>query len=334
MLKGHSQFMVTLKSQLKFYGSACMALFIAVKMSHQESKDKPRHSNCRHFCLPFNSHNYCPACRESNKGYDPCVTLEKTCEICSGFSEEQLLKVKKRRRYVRKSKATNMSSDNLDLLADEDVESFSGSHADLEGAAEQLFASPPCPQPLCFEALSLKTPCKTVPPTPGTALQQKIESKLEKSLGSQFNFQLQQQMGSFQASMVEAMKSLRDEIQSIEMSAKEVELDQNSTSASKPGPSTQPDNFPLNTAPNTLHSEHTDEAMELDVYGQKKHSEPKSIWINVNTRFGPNLVNFIVIGIFINKNTYIIPTEAYVTYRSVKDTDNVSRHFFSLNVHT
>ena len=46
------------------------------------------------------------------------------------------------------------------------------------------------------------------------------------------------------------------------------------------------------------------------------------------------LVNFIVIGIFINKNTYIIPTEAYVTYRSVKDTDNVSRHFFLLKVHT
>ena len=41
------------------------------------------------------------------------------------------------------------------------------------------------------------------------------------------------------------------------------------------------------------------------------------------------LVNFIVIGIFINKNTYIIPTNAYMTYRSVKDTDNVSRHFFS-----
>ena len=46
--------------------------------------------------------------------------------------------------------------------------------------------------------------------------------------------------------------------------------------------------------------------------------------------FVGNLVNFIVIGIFINKNTYIIPTEAYVTYRSVKDTDNVSRHFFLL----
>ena len=69
-------------------------------------------------------------------------------------------------------------------------------------------------QPLRFEALSLKTPAKSVPPTPGTALQQKIESKLEKSLGSQINIQLQQQMGAFQASMLEAMKSLIDNMQS------------------------------------------------------------------------------------------------------------------------
>ena len=81
------------------------------------------------------------------------------------------------------------------------MESFSGSHADLEGAADNLFASPPCPQSLRFEALLLKTPAKTVPPTPGTALQQKIESKLEKSLGSQFHIQLQQQMCAFQASI-------------------------------------------------------------------------------------------------------------------------------------
>ena len=72
------------------------------------------------------------------------------------------------------------------------MESFSGSHADLEGAADNLFASSPRSQPLRFEALSLKTPAKTVPPTPGMTLQQKIESKLEKSLGSQFNTQLQQ----------------------------------------------------------------------------------------------------------------------------------------------
>ena len=44
--------------------------------------------------------------------------------------------------------------------------------------------------------------------------------------------------------MLEAMKSLRDEMQSIKNSAKEVELDQSSTSASKPGPSKQSDNLP------------------------------------------------------------------------------------------
>ena len=37
---------------------------------------------------------------------------------------------------------------------------------------------------------------QTVPPTPDTALQNRIENKLEKSLGFQLNIQLQQQMGS------------------------------------------------------------------------------------------------------------------------------------------
>ena len=70
------------------------------------------------------------------------------------------------------------------------MESFTGSQADLEGAAGNLIASPPRPQSRRFELLSLKTPAKSVPPTPGMALQQKIMSELEKSLGSQFNIQL------------------------------------------------------------------------------------------------------------------------------------------------
>ena len=78
--------------------------------------------------------------------------------------------------------------DNLDLLGD-DVEVFAGTQADLEGAADNLFSSPPRPQPLHFDSLSLKTP-QTVPPTPSTALQNKIESTLEKSLRNQFNMQL------------------------------------------------------------------------------------------------------------------------------------------------
>ena len=171
-------------------------------------------------------------------GDDPCVTFESPCEICASFTEEQLIKITHRKRYVKKQKKDTTSSkdDELDLLGDEDVESFTGSQADLESAT-----SPPHPQPLPFESLSLKTPAKSVPPTPGTALQQKIESKLEKSLGSTLNIHLQQQMGSFQASMLEAFQSLRDEL----TSKKQVEVDQTSASASKPGPSNQAVNLDL-----------------------------------------------------------------------------------------
>ena len=150
--------------------------------AHQTNKDKPRSSKCRHFCFAFDTHNYCPTCRESGKDDDPCVTFENPCEICTSFTEEQILKISQRKCYIKKQKRDTASSkDDLDLLGD-DVDLFTGSHADLESAADNLFTSPPLPQPLPFSSLSIKTPAKTVPPTPGTALQQKIESNLEKSL--------------------------------------------------------------------------------------------------------------------------------------------------------
>ena len=97
-------------------------------------------------------------------------------------------------------------------MGEGDGDSFTGSNADLESAADNLFTSPPRPQPLAFSSLSLKTPAKSVPPTPGTALQNKIQKNIEKSLGDSLNIQLQQQMGSFQASMLEAFQSLREEL--------------------------------------------------------------------------------------------------------------------------
>ena len=128
-----------------------------------------------------------------------------------------------------KASSTSSKDDELDLLGDEDVDSFTGSHAGLESASDNLFASPPRPEPLPVSSLSIKTPAKTVPPTPGPALQQKIESNLEKSLGNTLNIHLQQQMGSFQASKLEAFQSVRDEL----TSKKQVEVDQTSASASK-----------------------------------------------------------------------------------------------------
>ena len=82
----------------------------------------------------------------------------------------------RRTNVEKKQKRDTASSkdDELDILRD-DVDSFTlGSHADLESAADNLFTSPPRPQPLPFSSLSIKTPAKTIPPTPGTALQHKI----------------------------------------------------------------------------------------------------------------------------------------------------------------
>ena len=229
--------------------------------THQTNKDKLRSGKCRHFCFPFDTHNYCPTCRESGKGDDPCVTIENPCQICGSFTEEQMLKISQRKRYIKKQKGlTATSKDELDLLGD-DMNFFTGCNAYLESAADNLFTSPLRPQPLPFSSLSLKTPAKTVPPTPGTALQHKIEGNLEKSLGDSLNIHLQQQMGSFQASMLEAFQSLQDEL----TSKKQVKVDQTSASASKPGPSQAAVNLDL-PPPRQPRTASNVEQMEVD-YG-------------------------------------------------------------------
>ena len=50
-----------------------------------------------------------------------------------------MTKIKNRKCYVRKQKADTSRDNELDLLGDKDADSFTGSQADLEGAAEQLF---------------------------------------------------------------------------------------------------------------------------------------------------------------------------------------------------
>ena len=157
-------------------------------------------------------------------------------------------------------------------------ESFTGTQADLEGAAENLFSSPPRPQPLRFESLSLKTP-HTVPPTPGTALQNKIESTLEKSLGSSLNIQLKQEMGVFQASMLEAMKSLRDKMLSFQKASESGVVKTSDSAPAKPlpGNSSQPDPPTWTSIP--APSEHSDvQPMDLEPYGPPlppKSSQPQ-----------------------------------------------------------
>ena len=72
------------------------------------------------------------------------VTFETPCHICTSFTDEQMKKIQNRKRYLKKQKAETSSKDNeLDLLGEGDGDSFTGSNADLESAADNLFTSPP-----------------------------------------------------------------------------------------------------------------------------------------------------------------------------------------------
>ena len=191
--------------------------------SHQASKDKPRAAKCNHFCNSFDTHNFCPTCREAGKGDDPCVTNASSCNICASFTEEQVTKISHRKRYSKKERKEKAEDVGSELLGDNSVESFTGSQADLELAADRLFTSPPRPQPLSLEAFTSRTPARTVPPTPGTALQLKVQANIEKSLSSQINIQVDQKIGAFQASMLEAFNSLRQDFQKSLHKPKEVD---------------------------------------------------------------------------------------------------------------
>ena len=137
-------------------------------MSSHQTSSKPRSSKCRHFCFQFDTHNYCPTCRESGKGDDPYVTNQSPCHICSSFTEEQQIKIRHRRRYVRKQKHSDpcntSKEDDLDLLGD-DVEAFSGSQADLEGAADKFIFFTSTSPTLAFQIFVIEnaTDCPTHP---------------------------------------------------------------------------------------------------------------------------------------------------------------------------
>ena len=74
-------------------------------------------------------------------------------------------------------------------------------------------------------------------------------------------------MGIFQASMLESMKSLRDEMHSMKKAC-EAEVDKTSTSLSKAGPSKQPDLTTQVSNPTTWAFDHSDaQQMDTDLCG-------------------------------------------------------------------
>ena len=140
-------------------------------------------------------------------------------------------KIQHRKRYLKKQNAeTNTKDDELDLLGEGDGDSFTGSNADLESAVDNLFTSPhPTPVVSPYSSVLYHLNTSQICPTHSRyCLATKNETNLEKSLGNSLNIHLQQQMGSFQASMLEAFLSLREEL----TAKKQTEVDQTSFTAS------------------------------------------------------------------------------------------------------
>ena len=104
-------------------------------MSSQDKikKGQRKSSFCGHFMAEWDSHHYCPKCRDDLKGDDPCVKSSE-CAICSTFSEEQKKKIRNRNRYKsKKDQGSSLFGDNSkdgstdDSLLDEDESSATGS---------------------------------------------------------------------------------------------------------------------------------------------------------------------------------------------------------------
>ena len=87
----------------------------SVKQITRRHSDKPKAKACGHFINPFDSHVYCPSCRESGtvrakQQGDPCM-LGQPCPICQSFSQEQLDKIANRRKYQKKSRPSTHRPD-------------------------------------------------------------------------------------------------------------------------------------------------------------------------------------------------------------------------------
>ena len=61
----------------------------------QVKKGQRQASGCCHFMVDWDSHHYCPSCRDKGEGDDVCVVKkQEDCYICLQFTPEQLKKLK------------------------------------------------------------------------------------------------------------------------------------------------------------------------------------------------------------------------------------------------
>ena len=92
-----------------------------------------RRGSCGHAMAGFDSHSKCAHCRDKGVGDDPCV-LEKECDVCKGFTPEQIQQLSTLTYRERIEKATAPSS--APSLVDP-------AHMSVLGKVEKVEASQP-----------------------------------------------------------------------------------------------------------------------------------------------------------------------------------------------
>ena len=74
-----------------------------------------RRGSCGHAMAGFDSHSKCARCRDKGLGDDPCVQ-KKECDICRGYTPEQILQLSTPTYRDRKDKKTTASSSTPTLV--------------------------------------------------------------------------------------------------------------------------------------------------------------------------------------------------------------------------
>ena len=153
-------------------------------MASKEVRKGQKKGVCQHFMAVFDSHRYCPTCRENLKGDDACVLKNTDCVVCRNFTPEEKKRLEERKRYVRKANKGSVQQTEEDLLGESDGSSLSAeSRREIEQEFFPSFHDPPpstnvalgdqVSQNLGLTRLSLNTPARpaeTVPATPRTEI--------------------------------------------------------------------------------------------------------------------------------------------------------------------
>ena len=109
----------------------------------QVKKGNKQAPGCRHFMSDWDSHNYCPSCRDKGKGDDVCVKEKpEDCYIYLQFSSEQLKKLKARKIQRKAKENNNISKELEDSLLGTDSVSSETSGSNIQSSTSNSSSDP------------------------------------------------------------------------------------------------------------------------------------------------------------------------------------------------